>query len=296
MGVKLFRTQLFPDLSADDISDQDRALVPNFPCLNPTTRHIISETVFHLVKDDVEEYRDVLLHLSSLVSYEMTELGKSNAVPKARICSDLTGPYVYELPFLFERSKSIRSPTGYVGLRNLSNTCYLNSLFTQLFMNIPFREFMLNATVADPGGSQKLLAETQNLFSYMQNSLKRFVDPSNLAGSIRTYDDGHIDVSIQMDVDEFYNLLFDRWEGQILASDSKKEFRSFYGGQLVQQVKSKECPHISERLEPFSAIQCDIKGKSCLQESLQAYVDGEILAGGKYCVTDFQSNANFIRQ
>lgn len=192
----------------------------------------------------------------------------------------MIGPYLYELPFLFERAKSTRSPTGYVGLRNLSNTCYLNSLFTQLFMNIPFREFMLNASVADPGGSQRLLAETQNLFGYMQNTLRRFVDPTNLAASIRTYDEGHIDVSIQMDVDEFYNLLFDRWEGQILAPEAKKQFRSFYGGQLVQQVKSKECPHISERLEPFSAIQCDIKGKSCLQESLQAYVDGEILEGG----------------
>jgi ubiquitin carboxyl-terminal hydrolase 34 len=114
----------------------------------------------------------------------------------------------------------------------------------------------------------------------MQNSLKRFVDPSNLAASIRTYDDTGIDVSVQMDVDEFYNLLFDRWESQILATGDKRTFRSFYGGQLVQQVKSKECPHISERLEPFSAIQCDIKGKTSLQESLQAYVDGEVMEGG----------------
>lgn len=189
------------------------------------------------------------------------------------------GPYSYELNWLHDRSKSIRSPTGYVGLRNLSNTCYLNSLFTQLFMNIPFREFMLQASVADGGASQKLLSETQILFANMQNSLARSADPQNLANSIRTYEETPIDVSIQMDVDEFYNLLFDRWESQILAPEAKKQFRSFYGGQLVQQVKSKECPHISERLEIFSAIQCDIKGKSSLQESLQAYVDGEVMEG-----------------
>ena len=115
----------------------------------------------------------------------------------------------------------------------------------------------------------------------MQNSFQRSVSPANLASSIRTYEEGQIDVNIQMDVDEFYNLLFDRWESQILAPDAKRKFRSFYGGQLVQQVKSKECSHISERLEPFSAIQCDIKGKSSLQESLQAYVDGEVMEGGK---------------
>ena len=115
----------------------------------------------------------------------------------------------------------------------------------------------------------------------MQNSLSRCVEPHELAYSIKTYEETRIDVNIQMDVDEFYNLLFDRWEGQMLAPEAKAEFRSFYGGQLVQQVKSKECPHISERLEPFSAIQCDIKGKSSLEESLQAYVNGEVMEGGK---------------
>lgn len=192
---------------------------------------------------------------------------------------DTDDPYHYDLPFGFDRSKAIRAPCGYVGLRNLSNTCYLNSLFTQLFMNVGFRKFILNAYVADRETSQKLLFNTQNVFGYLQNSLRRFADPQHCVGSIKTYDDAPIDIHNQMDVDEFYNLLFDRWEGQLLTAESKKEFRAFYGGQLVQQVRSEECEHISEILEPFSAIQCDIKGKSSLQESLQAYVHGEIMGG-----------------
>jgi ubiquitin carboxyl-terminal hydrolase 34 len=180
----------------------------------------------------------------------------------------------------FERPKAIRSPCGYAGMRNLSNTCYLNSLFTQLFMNVDFRRFILSADVQD-STDQKLLFQTQKLFSFMQESLRRFVDPGLVAGSIKTYDDTLIDVHNQMDVDEFYNLLFDRWEGQFRGADERKMLRSFYGGQLVQQVKSKECEHVSERLEPFSAIQCDIKGKESLQESLEAYVGGEIMEGGE---------------
>lgn len=175
----------------------------------------------------------------------------------------------------------IRSPEGYAGLKNLSNTCYLNSLLTQLFMNVGFRDFLMKLELTDPESSQKLLYETKKLFGYMQETWLKSVDPQDLVDSIRTYDNEPVDVTVQMDVDEFYNLLFDRWEAQILDAEDKKKFRSFYGGQLVQQIKSKECSHISERLEPFSAIQCDIKGKASLEESLQAYVEGEIMQGGK---------------
>ena len=190
--------------------------------------------------------------------------------------------YEYELPQQFEREKAIRAQCGYVGLKNLSNTCYLNSLFTQLFMNVDFRRFMLDISIRDSAGSQDLLFETQKLFAFMQDSSRRFVIPEEAVACIKTYEDSAIDIHNQMDVDEFYNLLFDRWEGQLRTSEEKKQFRSFYGGQLVQQVRSKECEHVSERLEPFSAIQCAIKGKKSLQESLQAYVDGEIMEGGMY--------------
>jgi ubiquitin carboxyl-terminal hydrolase 34 len=148
-------------------------------------------------------------------------------------------------------------------------------------MNIGFREFILELHVADPESSQKLLEETKKVFGYMQETWLKSVDPQGVVDSIRTYDNEPIDVTIQMDVDEFYNLLFDRWEAQILDADDKKRFRSFYGGQLVQQIKSKECPHISEKLEPFSAIQCEIKGKAGLEDSLRAYVEGEIMQGGE---------------
>ncbi|QUC22213.1 uncharacterized protein UV8b_06454 [Ustilaginoidea virens] len=255
---QLFWRHLFPRKRR---SDKDR--VPRV-VLNPDTRAKLCDIVFHFVRYNTDCLSQILETLTGLVPFYI---------------EDPDDPYLYELPYQFDRTRAIRASCGYVGLRNLSNTCYLNSLFTQLFMNVRFRSFMLSIPIRDPEGSQQLLFFTQKLFAYMQESYQRFIDPISVVTSIKTYDDTLIDIHSQMDVDEFYNLLFDRWEGQLQDDAEKKLLRSFYGGQLVQQVKSKECQHISERLEPFSAIQCDIKGKSTLEESLEAYVHGEVMEG-----------------
>jgi ubiquitin carboxyl-terminal hydrolase 34 len=38
-----------------------------------------------------------------------------------------------------------RSQTGFVGLKNLGNTCYINSMIQQMFMNRNFRYSILRA-------------------------------------------------------------------------------------------------------------------------------------------------------
>ncbi|KAK4140337.1 uncharacterized protein C8A04DRAFT_15044 [Dichotomopilus funicola] len=259
MARKIFWKHLFPP--RDEVA---RAIGPSQPIACPQTRGWLMEIIFTLVKDDPTQYMWLLEDMDELVPVFFNQDGEH---------------YAYELPQQFDRSKAIRAACGYSGLRNLSNTCYFNSLLTQLFMNVDFREFMLGATVRDRQYGQNLLFQTQKLFAFMQESVRPFINPEECVASIKTYEDTQIDIVIQMDVDEFYNLLFDRWEGQFVVSDEKNRFRAFYGGQLVQQVRSQECEHVSERLEPFSAIQCDIKGKTSLEESLQAYVDGEIMEG-----------------
>lgn len=270
----LFRAHLFPNISDPNSNTLIKARVPT---LHSQTRQELYSIILAL-SNDMVGYEKLLRLVRDLLPQGEDSHAWSWGI--AQILED----YSYEPNWNFERAKAIRSPTGYPGLRNLSNTCYLNSLFTQLFMNISFRDFMLGAKIADEP-SQRLLSETKNLFAFMQDTMLRSVDPQGIADSITTFENTLIDVSVQMDVDEFYNLLFDRWESQILSDAGKKKFRGFYGGQIVQQIKSKECPHISEGLEPFSAIQCDIQGKANLIESLNAYVDGEVMEGGKSVVT-----------
>ncbi|KJZ76086.1 hypothetical protein HIM_04542 [Hirsutella minnesotensis 3608] len=259
MAQTLLWQHLFPRKRTSGVADAVPRVV-----LNPESRAKLYEVIHRLISHDAGQLGQTLDMLNSLVPF---------------YSQDTDDPYLYDLPFQFDRSKAMRSSCGYVGLRNLSNTCYLNSLLTQLYMNTEFRRFILGASCRGPSSSQQLLFHTQKVFGFMQESYRRYIDPTTLVGAIKTYEDTVIDIHSQMDVDEFYSLLFDRWEGQLPDHEDKLKLRSFYGGQLVQQVKSKECEHISERLEPFSAIQCDIKGKSTLEESLQAYVDGEIMEG-----------------
>ncbi|CAK7235609.1 hypothetical protein SCUCBS95973_009325 [Sporothrix curviconia] len=285
---RLFWKHLFPPWRSNsdaNVTGSDAA-VAQASCprivVNSQTRALLMNVIFDIVDDDIRLLPSSIRNLDQLVPCEK---GEDDEL------------YHYELPSIFERSRALRAPCGYVGLVNLSNTCYFNSLFTQLFMNVPFRQFMMNVQISDENNSQSLLFQTRVLFGFLQDSIRRYVDTQLCVSSIKTYDDTLIDIHNQMDVDEFYNLLFDRWESQLLSEDDKKAFRSFFGGHIVQQVRSKECEHVSERLEPFSAIQCDIKGKANLQESLEAYVEGEVMEGdNKYNCSSCDRHVDAIKR
>jgi ubiquitin carboxyl-terminal hydrolase 34 len=236
----------------DDVNVQDRGL----PVLESGTRRELYDLV-HALAEDRTGFDTLLGLADGLVDDEIMH-------------SRLVG---------FDRTDVIRSPTGYVGLFNPRALCYMNSLLTQLFMNINFRKFVLGLPVADPDISQRLLFEAQKLFANMQNSFRKAADPRDFAARIKGIDGLPIDLTIQMDADEFYNLLFDQMEGQLLTPQAKQQFRSFYGGKTLNQVKSKECEHVSERVEPFFVIQCDVLGKAGLLESLQAFVEGDVMEG-----------------
>jgi ubiquitin carboxyl-terminal hydrolase 34 len=191
---------------------------------------------------------------------------------------------------------ALRSEVGYAGLRNLANTCYLNSLFSNLFMNVRFREMIIHASVVDEA-KQPLLIELGKVFSRMQNSYRKWIDPTLAVENIVNYDSDRIDVAIQMDVDEFYNLLFDRLEWQFLVPAEKETLKSLYGGQLVQQIKSRDCDHISETFENFTTVQLEIRGKRGLEDSLRAYVEGEILQGdNKYKCSQCDRHVDAVKR
>jgi ubiquitin C-terminal hydrolase len=53
--------------------------------------------------------------------------------------------------------------------------------------------------------------------------------------------------------------------------------KEIFGGTLCNQIIPRECPHRNEREEPFYTISIEIKNKKDIRESLELFVEGELL-------------------
>jgi len=174
-----------------------------------------------------------------------------------------------------------KSLTGYVGLKNLGCTCYMNSLLQQLFMISTFRESILNTDVR---ADQEPLAESnlyqlQHIFSGLKSSDKMYINTKNFAKSFKDYDGNPINPGEQMDVDEFFGSFMDKLENQLQGTEYGNTIKNHFGGLQATELIGKDCVHRSERIEPFISIPVEVKTKKSLIEGLESYVAGEMLEG-----------------
>lgn len=166
---------------------------------------------------------------------------------------------------------------GHVGLVNQGATCYMNSVIQQLFMVPLFRRDILQID-RDPE-DQDLLYQLQIMFGFLLKSRQRAYDTMPFCKSYKGIDGQSMNVYQQMDADEFFSVLLDRLEMALKGRVEEKMFQRHFGGEILQEIKSNECPHVSQRHDSFFVIPVEVKNKKNLLESLELFVQGEMLVG-----------------
>eukprot|EP00002_Diphylleia_rotans_P019030 TRINITY_DN3683_c0_g1_i10.p1 TRINITY_DN3683_c0_g1~~TRINITY_DN3683_c0_g1_i10.p1 ORF type:complete len:2744 (+),score=414.88 TRINITY_DN3683_c0_g1_i10:68-8299(+) len=193
-------------------------------------------------------------------------------------------------PSLFNRSS-----TGFVGLKNQGATCYMNSLLQQLFMVPGFIPKILQAPSsygssdnADDTETESsdmapkqdcLLHHLQIMFSNLIESEKKFYDTLDFCQNYRDGTGERVQLGVQMDVVEFFNGLFDSLENQLKGKPQQNALKEHFGGATCNQIISRECDHVSERKEDFYLLSIDVNNKKSIVESLESFVQGEMLEG-----------------
>eukprot|EP01087_Luapelamoeba_hula_P004813 TRINITY_DN1477_c2_g1_i2.p1 TRINITY_DN1477_c2_g1~~TRINITY_DN1477_c2_g1_i2.p1 ORF type:complete len:2138 (-),score=282.67 TRINITY_DN1477_c2_g1_i2:109-6522(-) len=190
-----------------------------------------------------------------------------------------------------------RSMCGYVGLTNLTATCYMNSLMQQFYMIPGFRWSLLQAPDAAADKKDSTLYQLQSMMAGLQESVKRYVETRPFCASYKGYDGEPINVGQQQDADEFMNMLLEKLETLLKGTPQEKMLAQTLGGTLSNQFISRDCPHVSEREESFFALSLDIKNKKNITESLELYVQGDVLEGeNKYACSQCNDKVDALKR
>lgn len=255
-------------------------------CKMGTTRTAGFELLFTLVQDSKPAYNELLALLT--VQHSKNEVR----------------PLHGYRPTQLEKARC-----GFVGMRNLGATCYMNSLLQHLFNVHEFRRGILQAPLeqTDKGGS--LMYQLQSLFGYLQESEKQFAETWEMCQVYTDYDGQPINTAVQMDADEFFNMLFEKLESCLKGTDQEHLLQECFGGKVVNQIICKEevkvgdkvygldNPFKSEREESFYTLSLEVKHKRSILESLELFVEGEVLEGdNKYFCEEANCKVSAVKR
>mmetsp|Transcript_19956 Transcript_19956/g.36937 ORF Transcript_19956/g.36937 Transcript_19956/m.36937 type:complete len:2099 (-) Transcript_19956:32-6328(-) len=170
------------------------------------------------------------------------------------------------------------SRTGYVGLKNLGSTCYLNSTLMQLFMIPSFRNGILSLSLKpDP---DNVLRQLKYVFSALDKSSKAVFSPKKFIQSFKDSAGKALNPSEQMDANEFLLNLLDKADHKLKGTPNHDLIFQHFGGIIASEVIGQgSCPHFSEKDEPSTTLNVEVKNMKSLTNSLESYIRGELLEG-----------------
>ena len=187
-----------------------------------------------------------------------------------------------------------------IGLKNFGATCYLNSLFQQMYMNPLFSKDLLSFPYQpNKNLEHSVLYNMQLSFANLKYSCLAVYPPLEFIKSFKKAFNGEpIQFGVQQDSDEFLSILCDELEKEAKIFNKENFLNNSFKGQISNEIVSldKEYPFYSKIDEDFYRVTLDIKGHKTLEEALDAYIKGEILDGDNQYYVDKYKKKLTIRK
>ncbi|XP_029422055.1 ubiquitin carboxyl-terminal hydrolase 48 isoform X9 [Nannospalax galili] len=200
-----------------------------------------------------------------------------------------------------------RKKNSFVGLTNLGATCYVNTFLQVWFLNLELRRalYLCPSTCGDcPVGDgvhrekdyepQTICEHLQYLFALLQNSNRRYIDPSGFVKALG------LDTGQQQDAQEFSKLFMSLLE-DTLSKQKNPDVRNIvqqqFCGEYAYVTVCNQCGRESKLLSKFYELELNIQGHKQLTDCISEFLKEEKLEGdNRYFCENCQSKQNATRK
>jgi len=204
------------------------------------------------------------------------------------LCNIIPAPNSFRRTGLWAKNSDVTAGLGFdpsdrrredpsipAGLRNLGNTCYVNSVLQCLFANAEFRNTVYAA--APPVSEDPVVKALREIFVHMQQGPASPVDPAPLATALQ------LDHAVQQDGQEFMKLLLTLLEHRFSSqANLHGVIQNLFRGQSGYETLCMTCNTPSEsssRNDNFYELDVPVRGFKSLDASLTSLLSPEILEG-----------------
>ncbi|XP_061641899.1 ubiquitin carboxyl-terminal hydrolase 48 isoform X4 [Phyllopteryx taeniolatus] len=195
-----------------------------------------------------------------------------------------------------------RDKNTFVGLTNLGATCYVNTFLQVWFHNLELRRSLYqcyNSRAQEHNTEsdyepQSICEHLQYLFALLQNSNRKYIDPSGLVKALG------LDTGQQQDAQEFSKLFLSLLEDTLSKQKNptlQNVIQQQFCGQFSYVTVCNECGRSSALPSRFYELELNIQGHKNLTECVTEFLKDEKLDGdNRYFCESCQSKQNATRR